>query len=166
MTHLKLQKLVFFSYGAAVGHDHESDFASIIFEPWPHGPVNRHVWKLFRSFGSGEIPAPAKSPAAPFSPALSTVLADAVDVYARMGAWALRCESHLERPWTIAHESREPLIDADVLREHFRQKFAVGQVRLPAHLGGSASAALDFVPAARFRTLHEMAESLRHTAAA
>jgi uncharacterized phage-associated protein len=165
MTHLKLQKLAFYCYGAAVAHRVDAELGELTFEPWNHGPVNRSIWQRYRKWGRAELPALAVSEARSYSWPLTVVLGDTVDVYGRMSAWALRCESHLEQPWVDAHSAQSGVIEPEALREHFQQKFAVDRVQLPVHLGGSASAALDFIPPARFPSLHDMAETLRQRAA-
>lgn len=161
MTHLKLQKLVFYAYGAALAHELDDELGMIPFEPWEHGPVCRPVWDEYRGYGSDEIPAPVAAPR-PYSPRLESHLADVVDVYGLMTAWALRCETHLEAPWLRAHDARAPRIDPTELRQHFTRKFRSG-ASLPVHLGGSVSAQLDFIPVARFPSLRAMADAVRAT---
>lgn len=161
VTHLKLQKLAFYCYGAALAHDLDGELGVLRFEPWTHGPVNRPIWRHYRQHGGAALPPPPPRDVPAFTRELQSVLADTIDVYGRMSAWALRCESHLERPWAEAYERQSGVIADDVLRAHFDEKFAPDHVQLPVHLGGSASAALDFIPPARFPSLHAMAETLR-----
>ena len=56
LTHLKLQKLMFYGYGAALAFDCERALGGkIAFEAWEHGPVNREVWKEYKDHGSRSI---------------------------------------------------------------------------------------------------------------
>src|SRR5690606_1669340 len=161
MTHMKLQKLAFYSYGAALAHGVDSELGRLTFEPWAHGPVNRPIWREYRHCDGDGLPLPSPADVPRYSSELETVLMDVVDVYGRMSAWALSCESHLEQPWSDAYSLRSSVIPHDALRAHFKTKFKEGRVQLPVHLGGTASAALDFIPPARFASLHAMAETLR-----
>jgi hypothetical protein len=78
-----------------------------------------------------------------------------------LSAWQIREESHLERPWLDAYkpDERRPISD-DLIRQHFKEKFACGKVVAPRYLPGAGSAALDGLPQLRARSLHELAVSL------
>lgn len=158
MTHLKLQKLVFYGFGALVGHE-LVDPRALEFEAWKHGPVNRTVWETFRDFRGAPIPVP--SARTRMAPAVEDCLGDAMEVYGRMSAWQLRSESHREQPWQDARERKVRHIDPSALATLFKSKFEPERVSLPVHLGGSLSADLDFIPPARFASLREMARVLR-----
>lgn len=161
VDHLKLQKLCFYSYGAALAAGVDSHLGEVTFEPWKHGPVCREVWDRFKVYKAEIIPTPegaSEFAAAPLRDAVN----DALAVYGRMTSWAIRCESHLEEPWVRARHDGRPLTN-DELREHFSRKFAAGNVTLPAYLAGAASSALDNIPAARFVSLHELAAVLNRS---
>lgn len=159
LDHLKLQKLVFYSYGAACARGIAP--GTIPFQAWKHGPVNVDVWEAHRKYGADPIPEPVET----FSgyPAdLVGVLDDVLDVYGRLSSWQIRCESHTEKPWRDAYAlgARTEISDTE-LRGHFARKFADGQVRAPVYLGGSVNAAVDGIPVATFPSLHAVAEALR-----
>ncbi len=162
IDHLKLQKLCFYAFGAALAHGVDSDVGELVFEPWKHGPVNREVWDAFKVHKAGVIPVPADAREYE-DPALRQVVEDVLDVYGRMSSWSIRCESHLETPWLNARPEARPMTVLE-LRGHFVRKFARGRVSLPAYLAGAASSALDGIPAARFESLRAMADAVRATA--
>jgi uncharacterized phage-associated protein len=158
--HLKLQKLCFYAYGAALAFDLDHEIGEVVFEPWKHGPVNREVWDAFKVHKAERIAPPAHATVLSVSPELTGVLSDALDVYGLMSSWSIRCESHLEEPWLRARAAARPM-EAAELRKHFKQKFAAGRVAMPSYLAGAASSALDGIPSARFASLRSMAEALR-----
>ncbi len=160
IDHLKLQKLCFYTYGAALGLGVPGT-ERLEFEAWKHGPVNRAVWDEFKALKGEQLPHPDATPTRDAVGAeLAELLDDVVEVYGRMSSWAIRCETHLETPWLTASRRGGPLVDEEI-RAHFATKFAPGRVMLPAYLGASQSAAVDGIPRARFGSLHEMANALR-----
>jgi uncharacterized phage-associated protein len=162
MTHLKLQKLLFYSYGASLAYGGTNELGQIVFEPWDHGPVNREVWDVYKGYGNAPLPVPVDA-GARYSLETEGLLRDVLEVYGRLGAWTIRCETHLETPWVEAYQRHASTIPDDAMRAHFKQRFRTGHVQLPAHLGGSGSAALDFIPPARFESLASAARLLRET---
>lgn len=151
ISHLKLQKLAFYCYGAARANDEIEE--RIVFERWPHGPVSPVIYEAFKDSGSAPLPRPSGD-----SPKLEGAALDAYHVYARLSAWQLREESHLEAPW-LAADDRAPL-DDEHIRSHFRAKFHAATVRAPVHLPGAWSLALDGLPGLSGSSLHELATFL------
>ena len=159
VDHLKLQKLTFYAYGAALAHDVSSELGEIHFAPWKHGPVNREVWDAHRGNASAILPLPAS--VARFLTELTQVITDVVEVYGRLGSWEIRCESHLETPWIEAWEQQQARIPEAAIAGHFREKFSPGKVQLPANLGAVAVGRIDGIPSPRFASLASMANALR-----
>lgn len=149
-THLKLQKLVFYAYGAARAFDEAVPL--VAFQNWQHGPVCVEVWEQYRSAGAEPLPLPQGAPR------LSGAALDAVRVYGALSAWQLREESHLEAPWRDTSQG-DPIAD-DVIASHFRAKFASGPVHAPLNLAGSWTLAVDGLPALRAPTLSALAKAL------
>lgn len=148
-THLKLQKLLFYSYAAARVHD-EAPFV-VPFKNWKHGPVCVEVFEHYKGHQAAPIPVPSVT-----SP-LSGAALDAVRVYGALTAWQLRQESHLEAPW------QETSLGQDISDErvvaHFGPKFR-GPVFAPRNLPGSWTLSVDGLPALRARTLADLASAL------
>jgi len=161
VTHLKLQKLAFYSYGAALAFDQHAELGPIAFEAWEHGPVNRQIWAKYRGSGREPLARPAELPC--YGAGLSQTLHDVLTVYGSMSAWALRNESHHEAPWEDAYKQVRSgaVIDPAALRAHFTDKLRPGAVKIPGELLRSWSFAVDRIPRQGFASLHDLAEKLR-----
>lgn len=160
ITHLKLQKLAFYAFGACLAFDLEEAVGSdISFEAWEHGPVCRPIWRSYRQCGGSPIPPPDGA-ALPYSAEVELIIRDVVDIYGLLSAWQIRQESHLEEPWRRAWEKREP-IPNESLRKHFTQKFRTGPVRLPSYLVNAQSAALDGIPPQDYGSFSHLAAAAR-----
>jgi len=157
--HLKLQKLTFYAYGAALAHGVSGELGEVHFAPWKHGPVNREVWDAHRGNASAILPLPAS--VVRFSAKLTQVITDVAEVYGRLGSWEIRCESHLETPWIEAWERQQARIPDASIDAHFREKFRAGNVQLPANLGAVAVGRIDGIPSPQFESLASMASALR-----
>ena len=156
VTHLKLQKLLFYCYGAACSADLEAHIGAVTFLAWEHGPVNREVYDEFRAYGAGPIPAP--QPPVWYPGAAFAVLTDAIRVYGALDAWSLREQSHREQPWIDT--PRGGAIDGLRLKAHFRIKFARGHVACPEYLADTGGLELDRIPVRTFATLHDLANAV------
>lgn len=161
MTHLKLQKLAFYCYGAAMAADQDAVLPNVTFEAWQHGPVQRDIWLRHRGSGSAPLAA-SDQPTVTLPAAAERVLQDALDVYGLMRPWSLREQSHLESVWADARAAGKTTIDSADMRGWAKSKFAGGRVEWPEYLAGLSSMRLDGVPVSTHRSLHEMAETVRH----
>lgn len=158
MTHLKLQKLAFYCYGAALAFACDADVGEdIVFEAWDHGPVCRELWEQYRSRGGKPIEflPPLATPTYP--PEAQEHMTHALVVYSSMSAWSLRQESHTETPWIRAYKQPSAVIPTEALREHFARRFAGPEVQLPEYLAHASSARLDGIPTRGYRSLRELA---------
>lgn len=158
---MKLQKLAFYSYGAALAFDQHTELGSITFEAWEHGPVDRQIWAEYRRFGREPIIKPTELPC--YGTGLTQTLHDVLDVYGSMSATALRNESHHEAPWKEAYGQGRlgAVIDPATLRAHFAEKLRPGAVKIPGELLRSWSFAVDRIPLQNFASLHDLAQKLR-----
>lgn len=163
LTHLKLQKLAFYAYGAAMAFEADAALPPVAFEAWEHGPVCRAVWLQFRSVGKGPLAPPAES-VQDFDPACAGPMRDALAVYGLLRAWPLREQSHLEAPWRSGRASPTLAVDHEEMRAHFRKKFNSGAVAWPEYLVGAGSLRLDGIPVAQHASLASLADAVRATA--
>jgi uncharacterized phage-associated protein len=162
MTHLKLQKLMFYCYGAALAFGCESAVGDDIhFEAWAHGPVCRSLWHVYKDQGARPIDWVSPSPDLVYSEHATKHLTDVLAIYSAMSAWALRQESHTEAPWDTAWKQTDKTIARDVLRTHFACKFAGSEVHLPEYLSNASNARLDGIPVRGYRSLAEVANAVR-----
>lgn len=159
VSHLKLQKLLFYCYGGALAFDHEAEVGDIVFEAWRHGPVNPETVSRYRSEAGALLPPPTE--AVSYSADVEATLSDVLGVYAWLKPWALRQQSHLETPWIEAsNRGGQSPIDRESIRQHFIGKLR-RDVRLPEYLGRTSSSQIDGIPSASFRSLHDLAQQLR-----
>lgn len=154
LTHLKLQKLAYYCYGALLAFDCEDLIGHIEFQAWKHGPVSPEIYALYQHLGKNPI-GRAQKPQV--HPTAELHLNDVMNVFGRMTAWQLREESHIEKtPWSnVYNGAYNQVISEVLLRKHFRVMFKES-VRFPEKLFGSSSLELDRIPVPRFRSLHEM----------
>jgi uncharacterized phage-associated protein len=160
LTHLKLQKLSFYCYGAALAFNRDDEVGNdISFQAWDHGPVNVELWREYKNYGATPIPASLD-----FTPTYSreteNELIDILSIYSRLDAWSLRNQSHLEAPWQRAYDEKLPEIDKDELRKHFIKKFHA-PVRFPEYLLRASNFAIDGIPLCEYRDIRHLAESVR-----
>lgn len=156
LTHLKLQKLVFYGYGALLAYDLEAQLGSVVFEAWAHGPVSRSVWREYRTCGGRPIESLPTRSVLPVAAEITEHLHDVLRVYGPMTAWQLRQESHLEAPWKETEQGLP--IPEEKLKKHFEEKFKEDSVRLPRYLLNSADFALDGVPLTTYSSLRALGE--------
>ena len=125
ITPLKLQKLLYY-----VKAWDETDGPGVVdgaFEKWPHGPVNRDVYRHFKAAG--------RSPLQPVSLGPFEPLGEARDFaefiggsYARFPAVTLSVMTHREDPWRLAADGA--VISAEAMRAFYGTKHPF-RVNLP-----------------------------------
>lgn len=158
MTHLKLQKLAFYSYGGLLAFGLEDKVGDVLFQAWRHGPVSPTIYDQYKSYGRDPLPVPV--PPFPFATDVETVLTEMLNVYGRLTAWQLREESHSEAPWMSSYqEGSNAPIEKEDMRNYFRAKFRAGRVSFPERLFGASSMLLDRIPVPAFRSLAEMSDA-------
>lgn len=102
VTHLKLQKLVYYAQGFHLAFFNEPLFQERI-EAWRHGPVAPDLYAMMRGYGSGPIPAPEGFDAAEVLSGEQMELLDEIyHVYGQFSALRLRDMTHDEPPWKEA----------------------------------------------------------------
>jgi uncharacterized phage-associated protein len=166
ISHLKLQKLAFYAFGAALAFERERPLGDVAFEAWPHGPVNPEIYHQLKGLGSSPIPREALGVPSVYDGPTERVLDDALAVYGKLDAWSLRQQSHLEAPWALRATAYDRTIDVKELREHFFSKLTKKPFRLPEYIGNFGSFALDGIPIPEFPSFREAAAFLRGTSAA
>lgn len=161
ITHLKIQKLCFYLYGALMARDLEFAIspAPIQFEAWDHGPVNCELYKQYRMYGGNPIevfPAAGK-----YVPGAVEVLNEALIIYGALDAWALRQQSHLEQPWKDAYQQGKGQIPSAKMKVYFKKKFSKGSVAAPEYLFGLGSFRIDGIPVQPYKSLTALAEAVK-----
>jgi uncharacterized phage-associated protein len=162
ITHLKLQKLVFYSYGFGAARGFQPELGTVVFEPWEHGPVSRAVWDDYKSFGGAPIPRPSDETApVRYSPDAENVLGSVLRVYGLLNAWSIREQTHTEAPWQDAFKAHAGQIEDATIVAHFRTKLS-SRFQLPELLFDRGSYSLDGTPSADlcFTSLEAAASAL------
>jgi uncharacterized phage-associated protein len=97
VSNLKLQKLLYYAQGLAVGMNGPDEplFADKVYA-WKHGPVVKTVYTHYSGAGGGPLPreVPPK-----IDGDTRDFLNEVYRVYGRFSAWALREMTHREEPW-------------------------------------------------------------------
>jgi uncharacterized phage-associated protein len=127
ITHLKLQKLVYYAQAwalALLGNPlFDEDFRA-----WAHGPVALTVWHRFKNYGWEAVPADNEPPE--FEPEVEDLLRDVMKAYGEHSAKALEDLTHEEEPWLAARGNLPPeaksnaVISKDVMRDFYRRLYS------------------------------------------
>lgn len=164
LTHLKVQKLLFYCVGAALAFDAEDAIGGgdIRFQPWEHGPVNVPVWNAFKDYRFLAIPSDvfARQPACSYPEETQLPMTWALKIYGALDAWNLRQQSHLEKPWIDAFKAHQRELGHDILKAHFKQKWTGKTVYAPEHLQDPGTFTVDGLPVIGYRSMSDLADSI------
>lgn len=126
ITHLKLQKLVFYtqalSYVILKRELFKEDF-----EAWVHGPVSPDLYYEFKKYGSAEIEKLDQEPALTEND--KKVVKAVWKLYGDKDGKYLENKTHNERPWKKAradltyYQSSNKVIDKTDIRDYYIKKF-------------------------------------------
>ncbi|MEX2218417.1 MAG: type II toxin-antitoxin system antitoxin SocA domain-containing protein [Phycisphaerales bacterium] len=127
ITHLRLQKLLYYAQGWAIGSRGEALFAASL-EAWRHGPVVREVYSRFAEHDRDPIPASEARDDDSLSGPDKRLLQWVWLSYGKFSASELWRMTHREPPWVRAREGVPPdsgrklPIDPQVVREFFTEQ--------------------------------------------
>jgi uncharacterized phage-associated protein len=126
ITHLKLQKLLYYAQGFHLALFGGMPLFNDRIEAWEHGPVVPSLWDVYRGYGSSPIP-----PAEGFDPSVALaaedrqLLDDVWNTYGQFSAWRLREMTHREPPWREAYAwGRNSVITPASMLEYFSTQIA------------------------------------------
>lgn len=108
LTHLQLQKLLYFVQGWSLAANGQQLFEGTI-EAWVHGPVVRELYPEFADYGSDPIPAHHADGSESLTEEERRIIESVWSHYGRYSASELRRLSHETEPWREAREG----LDAD-----------------------------------------------------
>lgn len=163
LTHLKVQKLLFYCVGTAMAFDLDGALrGDVLFQPWAHGPVNVSVWHEFKDYKGAPIPIEAfdRQVSQRYPESVEQLMKWVLQVYGALDAWRLRRQSHLEQPWIDAYENRRQYLDIREMREYFKKKWTGKTVYAPEHLQDPGTFTIDDLPVIGYRSLQDLAESI------
>lgn len=105
VTHLKLQKLVYYAQAWSLALLGRPLFADDV-RAWAHGPVVLSVWHAFKEHGWEALPAPDEMPR--FDDEATELLRDVLRSYGEHSAKKLEELTHSEEPWLRARGDLPP----------------------------------------------------------
>lgn len=158
LTPLKLQKLCFYCYGAALANDWKVGI--IRFEAWQYGPVNRTLWSRYKNFGKSAISSDLIR-ASCYSTEMESAFRSILSSYGKLSGRMLVQETHFEKPWLDAWERRDLFISERQLSDHFKKKFAPKNISPPKLLVDFGIISLDGIPTEGFESLEAMADNVQ-----
>lgn len=130
ITHLKLQKLLYYAQGISLGMFGKPLFEENI-EAWQHGPVVRDVYCKFSMFGRKNIEISIDKEKEDIlnkienNREVSEVLNLTYDNFAIYTAWQLRQMTHQDNtPWDITQKNKGlgSVIDNQLIKEYFKEE--------------------------------------------
>lgn len=118
ITHLKLQKLVYYAQSANLAF-HDTPLFSQEILAWTHGPVVCELYQKYKVYGSSPLP-PTESDVTENVTEPDRKIMDSVYVFfGQFAAWKLREMTHQETPWRDAYPT-EGVISSSSMRDYFR----------------------------------------------
>ncbi len=130
ITHLKLQKLLYYAQGICLGLYGKPLFSEKI-EAWQHGPVVKEVYNHFYFYGRNNIEIKMDSKNEDIlknienNREVSQVLNLTYDNFAIYTAWQLRQMTHEDNtPWDITQRTKGLFqeIDTKIIKEYFEKE--------------------------------------------
>jgi len=118
ITHLKLQKLLYYAQGFSLALYGESLFEEPI-EAWEHGPVIRVLYDQYKGLGANPIPVPEGIDFSKYGEQTKGLLNEVYEQYGQFSAWKLRDMSHEEEPWIKGNNRASKIISNAYLKKFF-----------------------------------------------
>lgn len=114
MTHKKLQKLLYFSYGIYLSqnNDDPTNLTNLLFEnkfeAWVHGPVDPKIYSLYKNNGINLLFL-ENIEIVSFSQNILNALNKTLEIYGKYSADELENISHNQTPWKNARKGLMPI---------------------------------------------------------
>ena len=126
LTHMKLQKLIYYAQAWHLGNFGEPLFEGR-FEAWTHGPVCPEIYHEYKQYQNKEISYPNQDVCDSATGCLSDIAAklpeeicgflnSIADDYMNFTAYQLRAMSHKENPWMEASKGQDEITVDSMLR--------------------------------------------------
>ena len=127
MTHKKLQKMLYFSYGIYLTENNKNinNIKNFLFEnkfeAWVHGPVDPEVYQIYKNSGINLISIENYEEGNKLSKKVLKVLKKTMEIYSKYSADELEEITHNQIPWQNARKdlapweaSNNPILDEDI----------------------------------------------------
>jgi len=118
ISHMKLQKLVYYAQGVSLALRGEELFPERV-EAWDHGPVVPDLYHRYKEHGSSPIPKTTID-ADDYTNEEIEILDEVYEVFGQFSAWKLRNMTHQEPPWKDAYNQHQ---GAEITREAMKAFF-------------------------------------------
>jgi len=128
ISHLKLQKLIYFCQGYSFAFFNKPLFTETI-EAWTHGPVCPKLYHMLKSYGSLPITAPIDPDKISLNDSEKQLVRMVYDNYGQYSAMGLRKITHKEGPCKDTQTSTE--ISFEALSKYFTARIEVKADNLP-----------------------------------
>ena len=119
MSHLKLQKLLYYAQGIYLAFYNKPLFREDIFA-WAHGPVVEEVYQEYKRYGSRGI-IKFYPPVETYTEEEEKTLEMVFDYFGKYSACGLRNMTHQERPWK--ETEKNDLISTELIRDFFLEEY-------------------------------------------
>lgn len=114
MTHKKLQKLLYFSYGIYLAQNNDdynrlnNSLFENKFEAWVHGPVDPKIYSLYKNNGINLLYLEDIDTVS-FDSKIMNALNKTLEIYGKYSADELENISHNQAPWKNARKNLMPI---------------------------------------------------------
>jgi len=128
ISHMKLQKLVYFCQGYSLALYGKPLFPDPI-EAWTHGPVCPKLYHILKSYGQLPITASIDPEKITLNEHEKYLIGMVYDSYGQYSASRLRKITHEEGPWNVAREG--VTIPQEAMLEYFEALIEVNPANIP-----------------------------------
>jgi len=120
ISHLKLQKLVYYAQGIYLTAKGKPLFNEAIVA-WSHGPVVEELYHIYKPYQDGAIDSDPDYVVPEFDKETQQIFDEVYSVLGQFSAWKLRQMTHAEKPWLNANSkgSDSAITNSDMI-EHFK----------------------------------------------
>jgi len=128
ISHMKLQKLIYFCQGYFLALQGRPLFSEPI-EAWPHGPVCPKLYHILKGYGSSPITAIIDPSRITLTEKERRIIGMVYDSYGQYSASRLRKITHEEGPWKTSPAN--DLIPQEAMIEYFETLVEVNPANIP-----------------------------------
>ena len=145
LTHLKLQKLVYYCYGISIAYGFDSYFNDFIFEAWGHGPVYRKIYDKYKQYGINIIYR-YEDEEYTFHPSIDYFLKQILYIYSPLSPWKIYKQVCSENPWKSTKVG--DIIDTKIIKQFFLSQYFLenSKIENPLYVFELSSFKLDNIP--------------------
>lgn len=135
MSHLKLQKLIYFVEGYHLAYFQGKSLISDEFEAWAHGPVSRSLYNELKQYSilyddlqyvqDNDEPSPIDTLHNILCSSQIELIDEVIQLYIGESGMTLEGITHQQQPWIVARQGLPPyakcsnIIDKNLMRVYF-----------------------------------------------